>query len=131
MKFIIFPAFHIKQLGDYSVSLVKHLKNELKKKVKTIFHITSFRHLLFYSIALRLKDHPLVVQNNGESTVIYKVSIAGGIKRIFYILQLVLERMSFKNIDLLYILDERIKQFLPQTNAVIKKQTLGIRTGKI
>jgi len=128
VKFIIFPAFNIQQLGDYSFSLIKHLKYEIKKNEKTIFHITSFRHLLFYSVALRLKSHPLVVQNNGESSVIYKVNISEGIKRFFYSLQLFTERMSFKNIDLLFILDERIKQFLPPTNAVIKKQTLGIRT---
>jgi hypothetical protein len=55
VQFKIFPAFHVKYFGDYSRSLLKHLKNELNKNEPTIFHITSFRHLLFYSIALKLK----------------------------------------------------------------------------
>jgi len=128
VKFIIFPAFHIKHFGDYSFSLLKYLKKEIKQNKKTIFHITSFRHLLFYSVALKLKDYPLVVQNNGESSVIYKVNISNGLKKFFYLMQIPLELKSFKNIDLLYILDERIKNFLPAANAVIKKQTLGIMT---
>ena len=128
VKFIIFPAFHIKHFGDYSFSLLKYLKKEIKQNKKTIFHITSFRHLLFYSVALKLKDYPLVVQNNGESSVIYKVSISNGLKKFFYLMQMPLERKSFNNIDLLYILDESIKNFLPAANAEIKKQTLGILT---
>lgn len=126
VKFIIFPAFHIKQLGDYSFSLLKHLKKELRKKENVIFHITSFRHLLFYSAALKLKKVPVVVHNNGESSAIYKVKISKGFKKFFYFLQLPWERRAFKYIDLLYILDERLKAYLPETRAEIKKQTLGI-----
>ncbi|HMN25335.1 MAG TPA: glycosyltransferase family 4 protein [Ignavibacteriaceae bacterium] len=126
VKFIIFPAFHIKQLGDYSFSLLKHLKKELRKKENEIFHITSFRHLLFYSVASKLKKVPVVVQNNGESSAIYKVKISKGFKKFFYFLQLPWERRAFKYIDLLYILDERLKAYLPETRAEIKKQTLGI-----
>jgi glycosyltransferase involved in cell wall biosynthesis len=126
VTFRIFPAYHIKYFGEYSVSLLKHLKRELKKNESIIIHITSFRHLLFYRIALKLKDYPLVVQNNGESSSIYKVKISKGIKKLFYLLQIPLEKKSFKNIDLLYILDERLKAYLPATEAKIKKQTLGV-----
>ena len=126
VTFRIFPAYNIKYLGDYSSTLLRHLKKELKKSEPTIIHITSFRHLLFYSIALKLKNHSLVVQNNGESSSIYKVKISKGIKKLFYTAQLLLEKKSFKNIDLLYILDERLKAFLPKTGAIIKKQTLGV-----
>lgn len=128
VKFKIFPAFHIKFFGDYSGLLLKHLKKELQKKEPTIIHISSFRHLLFYCLALRLKNNPLVLQNNGESTAIYKVKISTGLKKLFYILHKPLERKAFKNIDLLYILDERLKAYLPQTRAKIKKQSLGVIT---
>lgn len=124
--FKIFPAFRIKYFGDYSRLLLKHLKEELIKYEKTIVNISSFRHLLFYSLAFRLKDYPLVVQNNGESSAIYKVKISSGIKKLFYLLQVPLEKIAFKNIDLLYILDERLKAYLPATKAIIKKQTLGV-----
>jgi glycosyltransferase involved in cell wall biosynthesis len=126
VKFKIFPAYHIKYFGDYSRSLLKHLKKELNKNLPTIIHVTSFRHLLFYILAFKLKYYPLVVQNNGESSAIYKVKISKGLKRLLYLLHRPIERISFKNIDLLYILDERIKTYLPQTLARIKKQTLGV-----
>jgi glycosyltransferase involved in cell wall biosynthesis len=124
--FRIFPAFHIKHFGDYSISLLKNLKNELKKNEPTIIHITNFRHLIFYSIALLFKEFPLVLQNNGEASAIYKVRISKGIKKLFYLMQVPLEKISFRNIDLLYILDERLQMYLPQTKAKIKKQTLGV-----
>lgn len=126
VTFKIFPAYHIKHFGDYSISLLKNLKQELKKNEQTIFHITSFRHLLFYSIAFKLKNHPLAVQNNGESSAIYKVKISKGIKKLFYLLHIPLEKKSFKKIDLLYVLDERLKAYLPPTAAILKKQTLGV-----
>lgn len=128
VQFKIFPAFRVKYFGDYSSSLLKHLKNELKNNPPAIFHITSFRHLLFYSVALKLREYPLVVQNNGESSAIYKIKISGGLKKLLYYLHLPLEKKAFRNIDLLYILDERLKAYLPQNKADIKKQTLGVIT---
>ncbi|MBE0651163.1 MAG: glycosyltransferase family 4 protein [Bacteroidales bacterium] len=124
--FKIFPAFHIKYLGDYSRSLMKHLIKELKLIEPTIIHITSIRHLLFYTIAMKLKNYPVVVQNNGESSAIYKVHISRGIKKLFYLLQMPIEKKALRNIDLLYVLDERVKSYLPNTNTIIKKQTLGV-----
>ncbi len=126
VKFKIFPAYHLKYFGDYSRSLLKCLKIELKKNEPTIIHITSFRHLLFYSVALKLKNQSLVVQNNGESSAIYKTKISRGFKKLLYLFHLPFERKAFRNIDLLYILDEKIKSYLPHTGAIIKKQTLGI-----
>jgi glycosyltransferase involved in cell wall biosynthesis len=66
------------------------------------------------------------VQNNGESSAIYKSKISSGIKKLFYLLNIPLEKALFKNIDLLYILDDRLRAFLPETRALIKKQTLGV-----
>jgi glycosyltransferase involved in cell wall biosynthesis len=127
VTFRIFPAYRIKYLGFYSRSLLRNLMEELKKNEPTIIHITSFRHLLFYSVVLKFKNYPLVVQSHGESSAIYKVKISKGLKKLFYLLQKPLERKSLNKIDLLYILDERLKEFLPQIRAVIKKQTLGVR----
>ena len=126
VKFFIYPAIRIKYFGDYSRLLLRSLNKEIKKKVPTIIHVTSFRHLLFYIISLKLKKYPFVVQNNGESTAIYKVRISKGIKKLLYLLHLLLEKRAFKNIDLMYILDERIKEYFPETNATIRKQTLGV-----
>jgi len=126
VTFKIFPAYNFNYLGDYSPILLKHLQEEIQKNQKVIFSIVNFRHLLFLSVALKLKDWPLVVQNNGEATVVYKAKISKGIKKLFYLLQIPFERKAFKNIDLLYILDNKIKEFLPVTSTIIKKQTLGV-----
>ncbi len=126
LTFKIYPAFHIKYFGDYSRKLIKDLQSELAKNEPTVVHITSFRHLLFYSAASKLKDYPLVVQNNGESTSMYKVIISRGLKRLLYLFHLRFDEKSFRNIDLLYILDERIKSYLPYNKALIKQQTLGV-----
>ncbi len=128
VTFKIFPAINIKYFGDYSRSLLRHLRNELRKNEPVVFNISSFRHLLFYSVAFNLKNYPLVVQNNGESPAIYKIKMPGALKKFLYYFHLPLEKKAFRNIDLLYILDERLKSFLPKTDATIKKQTLGVIT---
>ena len=69
-----------------------------------------------------------MVQNNGESSAIYKFQISKGIKKLLYLFQKPLEKRSFSNVDLLYILDERLKAFLPSNSTIIKKQTLGVIT---
>lgn len=126
VTFKIFPALHIKYFGDYSRSMLQNLKIEFKNKKPTIIHITSIRHLLFYNVSLKLKEFPFVVQNNGESSAKYKAKISNGVKKLFYLSKIPLEKKLFKNIDLLYILDDRIREFLPESNAIIKKQTLGV-----
>lgn len=124
----IFPSIRFGKLGHYSTSMLKHLSNELEKKEKIVFNISSFRHLLFYSIALKLKKAPLVVQHHGEASAIYKTKINKGFKKLFYALQIPLEKLAFKNIDLLFVLDERIEEFLPKgnKNLKIKVSTTGV-----
>ncbi|MBK9097294.1 MAG: glycosyltransferase family 4 protein [bacterium] len=126
VEFKIFPAIYIKYFGDFSRYMLRQLREELSKKQPTIIHITSIRHLLFLNVFLRLKKYPVVVQNNGESSAIYKSKISSGIKKLFYLLNIPLQKAFFKNIDLLYILDDRLRAFLPETGALIKKQTLGV-----
>jgi glycosyltransferase involved in cell wall biosynthesis len=125
--FRVFPGYHIKYFGVFAPSLLKHLKAVINTCEKTVFNISGFRHLLFYNVASKLSDHPFVVQHNGEVTAIYKTHISKGIKKIFYQLHLHYEKKTFKNTDLLYVLDERIKPYLPST-IKIKQQTLGIIT---
>ena len=126
VTFKIFPAYNIKRLGDYSPRLLRYIKKEMLKNKKVIFNIESFRHLLFYSVALKLKNYPLVVQNNGEAPAVYKAIISKGIKKLYYLAQIPFEKKAFKNVDLMYILDNHIKEFLPHNEMVIKQQTLGV-----
>ena len=128
VNYIIFPSIKFGKLGQYSFKLIAHLKNEIKSCNKVIFNISSIRHLLFYSLAFRLKNYPLVVQNHGESTAIHKTKINTGLKKILYALQIPIEKFSFKNLDLFFILDERIKDYLPKSNAKLKVEisTTGV-----
>jgi len=126
ITFKIFPAYNIKRLGNYSPRLLKHIRKEVRKNKKVIFNIESFRHLLFYSVALKLKNYPLVVQNNGEAPAVYKATISKGIKKLYYLAQIPFEKKAFKNVDLMYILDNHIREFLPHNETVIKQQTLGV-----
>lgn len=120
VKHIMFPSICFRKLGYYSWSLLKHLENELQKNEKIIFNVSNIRHLLFYSVALKLKNAPLVVQHHGEASAIYKTKINKGLKKLFYALQITLERRAFKNMDLFFVLDERIKPYLPQNNRNLK-----------
>lgn len=124
----MFPSLNLGKIGQYSHKMVRFLKKWVKINPSTIFNISSFDHLLFYSLALNLKNFPLVVQNHGESTVIYKTTIKRGLKKICFSLLTHLEYSCFRNIDLLYVLDERIKRWLPanQFQPVIKVSTTGV-----
>lgn len=128
VRYIIFPSKSIFKLGDYSFKLISHLKNELKTVDQIIFNISSIRHLLFYSLALRLKNYPLVVQHHGESSAIHKTKINTGLKKLYYALQIPIEKLCFKNIDLFFVLDERIKDYLPKSNKKLKVElsTTGV-----
>ena len=133
VHYIIFPSIKIGKLGHYSTKLIYHLKRELAAGNKVIFNISSIRHLLFYSIAIRLKKYPLVVQHHGESSAIHKTKINKGLKKLFYALQIPLEKHCFKNIDLFFVLDERIKDYLPKSNKELKVElsTTGVDRGDI
>ena len=120
VNYIIFPSIKFGKLGQYSSKLIAHLKKELKTGNKVMFNVSSIRHLLFYSLAFRLRKYPLVVQNHGESSVIHKIKINTGLKKLFYALQIPIEKFSFKSIDLFFILDERIKDYLPNSNKKLK-----------
>lgn len=128
VQYILFPSKKIGKLGHYSAKLNSHLKKELKIGGKVIFNISSIRHLLFYSLALQLKNYPLVVQHHGESTAIHKAKINKGLKKLFYASQIPFEKYCFKNIDLFFVLDERIKEYLPKSNEKLKVEasTTGV-----
>lgn len=120
VNYTIFPAIKFGKLGYYSRSLLKHLKKEISASKNVIFNVSSIRHLLFYTVAFQLKNVPLVVQNHGEASAIYKTKINKGIKKLFYLLQIPFEKMAFKNMDLFYVLDKEIISYLPDNNKNLK-----------
>lgn len=128
VNYIIFPAIKFGKLGNYSSKLIAHLIKELKTGNETIFNISSIRHLLFYSLAFRLRNFPLVVQHHGESSAIHKTKINIGLRKLYYAFQIPLEKISFNSMDLFFVLDERIKDYLPRSNNKLKVElsTTGV-----
>lgn len=124
----MFPSLNFGRFGQYSKQMIRFLKNWNREKTNTIFNISSFDHLLFYSLALKLKYQPLVVQNHGESTALYKTTIKKGLIKIYFILLANLEKLCLRNIDLVYVLDERIKDWLPEVISPnkVKISTTGV-----
>ena len=128
VRHIIFPSIRFGKLGHYSGKLIKYLKREIKSNPHTIFNVSSIRHLLFYSVALKLKERPLVIQHHGESSALHKAKINTGLKKLYYTLQIPIEKLCFKSIDLFFVLDERIKDYLPKSNKKLKVElsTTGV-----
>jgi len=128
VKYIVFPSINIKKLGHFSKSLIKKLKEENSVDNKIIYNISSMRHLLFYSVAYNLKNNPLVIQNHGEATAYFKNKINRGLKKLFYLAQVPIEKRVFKNVDIFFILDNDLIEYIPKSNRNIKiiKSTTGV-----
>jgi glycosyltransferase involved in cell wall biosynthesis len=124
----MFPSWNLGKIGQYSPKMIRFLNKLVKINFSTVFNISSFDHLLFYSLALNLKNYPLVVQHHGEATAIYKLTIKKGLKKVYFSLLTHLEKRCFRNIDLLYVLDDRIKKWLPdnKNQLDIKVSTTGV-----
>ena len=124
----MFPAIKLPWLGQYSPLMVKHLIKREKQQPNTILNISSFDHILFYSIALRIKHLPIVVQNHGESTARYKIATRKGIKKWMWKLRMPIENKALNRISLLYLLDERLREWLPANHKIslIKTQGTGV-----
>lgn len=128
VKYRMFPSIKVGKLGHFSYSLLKQIEKETNNKNKVVFNISSIRHLLFYTVALKLKNYPLVVQHHGESTAIHKASINKAFKKLYYALQKPIEKKALKNVDIFFVLDLRIKEYLPNGNNKLKVElsTTGV-----
>ena len=124
----MFPSLNLGKLGQYSIRMKKHLKEWLKVNASTIFYISSFDHVLFYSIALNLKNYPLVVQNHGEGTAIHHLKKREGLSVLKAWIEQFPQNHSFRNLDLLFVLDNRLKKFIPSwySRDRIIKRTTGV-----
>ncbi len=127
VKHRVFPSLEIPLLGYYSKSMLRFYNHWRNIHHNTIYHFSCFDHLLFYSFASKMDNVPLVVQHHGEGTAIYRASIRKGLKKLFWTMRIPIERRCFKNIDLLYLLDKRLEEWLPQNakNIEIKTSTTG------
>ena len=124
--FRIFPAKKIKYSGDFSFSLIRNLKKVKNEKI--ILNMSSINHLLFYTVAWNSKNIPLIVQGHGETTALFNFKKRKLISKLKAIPEMVLQYFAFKNIDIYYTLDTKIKDYFPKTvnKNKILKQTTGV-----
>jgi glycosyltransferase involved in cell wall biosynthesis len=125
--FRIFPSVRVKKLGHYSRAMIKFFQHYSEKNQNVVYNISSFSHLLFYSLARKMKNVPLVIQNHGEATAIHKTTHGNILKKLFWHLRMPLEKAAFRNIDLLYVLDKKLIDYLPQSfKGKAKQQGTGV-----
>lgn len=126
VRFVIFPAFSLGPIGLLSLGLIRELKRALKSNPESIINISSFSHLLFYSIALLLKNANIVVQHHGESPARFKMQHHGGIRKLIWRLLAVLETKAMQNVDILYVLDKEVGDWLNYKPRLIKVRSTGV-----
>ena len=117
----MFPSTSISKIGQYSRQMTEFLRCYKSHHPDAVFNISSFDHVLFYSLSFHLKKNKLVVQHHGESTATYKFATRKGFSKLYWALRIPIERMALKNIKLVYMLDTRIEKWLPGN---IKKKIL-------
>lgn len=128
VKFIMFPSAQIEKLGHLSFGMIRELRRRIKIKENIIINLSSIRNLLFYSIAFSMKNIPFIIQHHGETTAYYKYKINKGLKKIFYLLQIPIEYVTMKNIDIFYALDKDIQNYFigKLKNIPIKIRPTGV-----
>lgn len=128
VKFIMFPSAQIEKLGHLSLGMIRELRRRIKIKENIIINLSSIRNLLFYSIAFSMKNIPFIIQHHGETTAYYKYKINKGLKKIFYLLQIPIEYVTMKNIDIFYALDKDIQNYFvgKLKNIPIKIRPTGV-----
>jgi len=126
VKFVLYPAYSIGQLGFFSPRLVKDLKYAVKLEPESIINISSFSHMLFYSIGIMLKNAHIVVQHHGESPAHFKMQHHRGIRKLIWKLLRVLEYKAMRNVTTLYVLDKEVANWLSHKPRLIKVSSTGV-----
>jgi glycosyltransferase involved in cell wall biosynthesis len=115
VKFMVFPARYISNLGHYSISLKKKIKQEIGLGEKIIFNLSSCKHLLFYQLSSEFKNVPFVIQAHGETTARFDLNVRKGLlRKIKAFIEIPVENIAFRYVDNYFALDERIGKWLPR-----------------
>jgi len=124
----VFPSYNFSVFGQYSPEIIKFFKKYAAERKGVVYNISSFDHMLFYSLALKMKAVPLAVQNHGESPAGYRITSRGILAKIYWKLMKQIETNCFKNTDLIYLLDKRLQQWLPKNcnKSIIVVNTTGV-----
>ena len=135
IKFRIFPAaFSLRYALDFSMAMLKALKNEVKKaekdKTKLIIHLHEYHNLHGLLISTLFKNQKIIAQHHGGSWPLKHMKETKSYRFFFpfFILGQIWENKVLKNINCFFALStgeiEYLKSRAPRSR--IKFQTMGI-----
>ncbi|MCD6100377.1 MAG: glycosyltransferase family 4 protein [Candidatus Marinimicrobia bacterium] len=115
IKYRIFPSTYIGR-WEYSKPLLRQLKEEINREKEILIHIHDLYNLSTYSISFLFgRKVPVVAQSHGGSPLRFSIG---------YILQII----SFRNIDLLFVLSKEEEKYFSHAfgQEKVKIQPMGI-----
>jgi glycosyltransferase involved in cell wall biosynthesis len=124
--FKVFPAYDFGRIGLWSPRLISALKKRIAAGGNRIVNVSSFNHLLYYSVAAFCHNTPLVVQHHGESPAKYKTQNSILLKSFFWRLMQILEKRSLKNTKIVYLLDLEAKRWMAYQSVRCLVRTTGV-----
>lgn len=123
----IFPSFYLKFGMEYSMPLLRKLKEE-SKKGNTLIHLHGIHNHLAYLISYLFRDLPIVGQHHGGRTSISAFKNSKQHFAFLYLLNHIPEKLALKNIDHFFVLTKYEKQALSRLIGTdkIEIQTMGV-----
>jgi len=126
VQYRIFPAAKFPRAGFFSFALLRAVKNYTRENPGHIINISSFDHILFWSIALFVPGAKIVVQHHGECPARHRMQHSKGLRKILWGLWSLVEQKALKKCSLLYALDPGLLDWIPLPPAKIKVQGTGV-----
>jgi glycosyltransferase involved in cell wall biosynthesis len=124
--FKVFPAYDFGRIGLWSPQLISALKKRISAGGNRIVNVSSFDHLLYYSVAACCRSTPLVVQHHGESPAKYKAMQNHKVKGLFWRFMQFWEKRSMEKTDLVYLLDTEAGNWLASLKPKRLVRTTGV-----
>ncbi|MCI0448584.1 MAG: glycosyltransferase family 4 protein [Chlorobi bacterium] len=98
VKYRVFPSFHISNVADISLKFLFELKKEVKKN-NPILIVPHTHYMISYMVALLFKRSKIITTHHGEWSPFYRVNKTSGLRKLKSFFDIMLEKISFKNID--------------------------------
>jgi glycosyltransferase involved in cell wall biosynthesis len=100
----IYPAIKLGKIIHISFRALFHLRSALLEP-KTVIHFSNLHSYFTYLISALFRKYPMIVQDHGEVPLQLKANSHSGLHRMYFILQLLIEKKVFKYLDYFYLGD--------------------------
>lgn len=120
----LFPPMRRKRFKDWSPTMLRELRRQVKKN-EILIHHSSIHSNSLYLIASIFRNTPIVAQHHGDSSPLIRFKQN---RKISTLLSYSIERICLKNIDHFFVLRksemEFLSKFVPKSR--ISVQTMGV-----